>query len=171
MSDKSEGKGYPRVSRPILPDGYGVPQNMEGVLSWEHVIERMQESLNYWISTTRPDGRPHVTPVWGVWHAGCFYFDGSPKTRRVRNLTINPAVVVHLESGDEVVILEGQARQVASPPRALTEPLSAAYCNKYAELGYAPDPDQWDGGDLFEVRPVKVMAWTKFPDNVTRWVF
>ena len=28
----------------------------------------------YWLSTVRPDGRPHVTPLRGIWLVGAFYF-------------------------------------------------------------------------------------------------
>ena len=98
-------------SRPSMPDGYGVPDTDEGLLDWSWAVERLESALNYWFATTRPDGRPHAMPAWAVWLDGGLYFEGSPLTRRARNLAANPAVVVHLESGDEVVILEGEARR------------------------------------------------------------
>jgi hypothetical protein len=52
-------------SRPYVP-GYGVPASGRGMLSWDHVEERMTAARNYWLSTVRPDGRPHLSPVWGV---------------------------------------------------------------------------------------------------------
>ena len=76
-----------------------------------------------------------------------------------------------LESGDQVVILEGEVRQISAPPRALTEKVSQAYCAKYAESGYAPPPEQWDEGILYEMQPQTAFAWTKFPDDTTRWQF
>jgi hypothetical protein len=56
----------PIASRPHMP-GYGVPENKKGMLPWSHVTGRMAESRNYWISTVSPAGRPHATPVWGLW--------------------------------------------------------------------------------------------------------
>ena len=75
-------------------------------------------------------------------------------TRRARNLAANPAVVVHLESGDDVVILEGEAREVGKPERALAERLSAAFTAKYAatKYEYRPPPEQWDRGGLWAMR-------------------
>ncbi len=95
-----------------MPEGYGVPDTDEGVLDWSWAVARLESALNYWFATTRPDGRPHAMPAWAVWLDGTLYFEGSPLTRRARNIAANPAVVVHLESGDDVVILEGEAREV-----------------------------------------------------------
>ena len=100
-----------------MPEGYGVPDTEEGVLDWSWAEERLEQALNYWFATTRPDGRPHAMPAWAVWLDGTVYFEGSPLTRRARNIAENPAVVVHLESGDDVVILEGEAHEVGKPER------------------------------------------------------
>jgi len=80
-------------------------------------------------------------------------------------------VAVHLESGDEAVMLEGEVHEVKSAPRELTEKLSKAYTKKYSERGYAPSPDSWDNGGLYEVTVRVAFAWTKFPDSATRWEF
>src|ERR687898_1014383 len=100
----------PRRDRPQMPDGYGVPETDEGLLSWSWAEERLAAARNYWFSTTRPDGRPHAMPAWAVWLDGVLYFEGSPETRRARNLATNPSLAVHLENGDQVVVLEGEAR-------------------------------------------------------------
>jgi hypothetical protein len=154
-----------------MPEGYSVPQDDEGMLPWSHARRQLVDARNYWIGTVRPDGRPHVTPVWGAWVEERLYFDGSPQTRRGRNLAQNPAAVAHLESGDEVVILEGEARQYHKPPHALTAKIAKAYRAKYAESGYAPQANQWDDGGLYVLTPRVAFAWTKFPDNTTRWHF
>jgi nitroimidazol reductase NimA-like FMN-containing flavoprotein (pyridoxamine 5'-phosphate oxidase superfamily) len=165
--------GEPQRSRPVMPAGYGVPEGDEGMLGWSWALERLETALNYWFSTTRADGRPHAMPAWGVWLDGELYFEGSPRTRRARNLAANPAVVVHLESGDEVVILEGEAREVGSPERALAERLSAGFTAKYASTsyGYSPPPEQWDRGGLWAMRPHVAFGWSEFPRTTTRWVF
>jgi nitroimidazol reductase NimA-like FMN-containing flavoprotein (pyridoxamine 5'-phosphate oxidase superfamily) len=161
----------PRVGRPRLPRDYGVPESNEGTLPWQHAVDRLTAAKNYWVGTTRPDGRPHASPIWGVWLDGAFYFDGSPETRRGRNLAENPSIVVHLESGDEVVILEGEAHAAGRPERALAERVAAAYRAKYERHGYAPQPEQWDEGGLYVMRPRTAFAWTTFPTDMTRWRF
>ncbi len=172
-----QGHTMPRAERPTVPEGYGMPQDPEGMLSWEWAEERLTVSMNYWIGTVRPNGRPHSTPVWGVWFAGGLYFDGSDQTRRMKNIAANPDVAVHLESGDEVVILEGRASTVGPPPeRALAEALAAQYKEKYRAHAYAPSRDQWDQGGLYVLRPRLALGWTFRPAEVfgrtyTRWRF
>lgn len=167
----------PRAERPKVPEGYGMPDGPEGMLPWAWAEEQLRKAQNYWFATVRPDGRPHATPVWGVWLDGVLYFDGSGETRRMRNIEANPEVAVHLESGDEVLILEGRAEQAATPPdRALTGRLSAAYTEKYQRHAYAPPPDQWDGGGLYAMRPRLALGWTfregeEFGKTYTRWRF
>jgi hypothetical protein len=94
------------VGRPDIP-GYGIRPDGEGILPWSFVDERMANARNYWVATTRPDGRPHAMPLSGVWIDGSFCFGTGPGSRKARNLAENPHLVVHSESGDEVVILEG----------------------------------------------------------------
>jgi hypothetical protein len=61
--DNDEGA---RRSRPKTERSYGIPENADGMLSWEFVREKMANDQNYWVVTTRPDGRPHARPTWGV---------------------------------------------------------------------------------------------------------
>jgi nitroimidazol reductase NimA-like FMN-containing flavoprotein (pyridoxamine 5'-phosphate oxidase superfamily) len=135
------------------------------MLSWDYVEERMVAAQNYWIATVRPDSWPHLTPVWGVWVDGTFYFGSGPQTRKVRNLSENPHVAVHPES-DEVVILEGTAETITDPDPALAEWVSAASTAKYGMGSH-------DIEGSYAVRPRVVFAWTGngFPNTVTRWKF
>jgi hypothetical protein len=162
-----------RATRPVMPAGYGVPETDEGLLGWSWAVARLESAPNYWFATTRPDGRPHAMPAWGVWLDGALYFEGSPATRRARNLAANPAVSVHLESGDEVVIVEGRAHDAAEPERALAERLASAFGAKYGETRweYRPTPDQWKRGGLWRLQPDVAFGWTEFPRDVTRWLF
>jgi nitroimidazol reductase NimA-like FMN-containing flavoprotein (pyridoxamine 5'-phosphate oxidase superfamily) len=170
MSTSPSTLGEPTVGRPIMPKDYGVPETDEGLLPWSHASERLQRARNYWVATVRPNGRPHVVPIWGVWHDDRFYFDGSPETRHIRNLTANSAMSVHLEHGEDVVIIEGTASASAAPDQALAAALVQGFRVKYAPT-YEPGPDQWDEGGLYVVQPRVVLAWTRFPQDVTRFVF
>ena len=159
----------PQPDRPALPNGYGIPEDTEGTLPWSFVEEQMAAARNYWIATVRPDSRPHAMPVWGAWLDGKLYIEGSPHTRRHRNLVANPHVVAHLESGDQVVIVEGEAYESGKPDATMGKRLSQSFIHKYASSGYSPGPDAWDNGGLYVIYPKKVFAWTKFPEDTTRW--
>ena len=162
----------PVRSRPLLPNGYGVPETDEGMVEWSWAIEQLQQSRNYWFCTTRPDGRPHAMPAWAVWLDDALYFDGSPETRRGRNLARNPAITVHLESGDHVVVLEGEAVEPGKPSAELAQKLVEAFEQKYAAShNYHPTADQWDGGGLWVLRPKVAFGWRDFPNSLTRWRF
>lgn len=137
------------------------------MLSWEWLSQRMEKAHNYWVGTTRPDGRPHSMPVWGVWVDESLYFGTEPDTCKARNLTNNPAMLIHLESGGEVVILEGEA-QVAEDPSVLAR-VDDAYEAKYKMRAVSQNKSAvW-----YTLRPRSALAWTEkeFPANATRWVF
>jgi nitroimidazol reductase NimA-like FMN-containing flavoprotein (pyridoxamine 5'-phosphate oxidase superfamily) len=159
----------PKISRPKLPPGYADAPTSE--VSWHYVETRLCEAKNYWLASVRPNGRPHVVPRWAVYVDGKIWYDGSPETRHARNLEKNENVVLHLESGDEVVIVEGRAAPAERPSAALAVKLAAAYAEKYAAHGYSPEPNQWDEGGLFVFTPRTILAWTKFFENPTKFEF
>ncbi|MCI0339137.1 MAG: pyridoxamine 5'-phosphate oxidase family protein [Acidobacteria bacterium] len=155
----------PKASRPHIP-GYGIPNDKKGLLPWEHVTDRMSQAMHYWICTVSPDGRPHATPVDGLWLDDQLYFGGSPQTRRNRNLAANPAVCVHLENGLDVVILHGDAKELRAPDLSLATRLSEESARKY---GYGPKPEEFGAGGVYVFRPRMVLAWKQFPKDATRW--
>jgi nitroimidazol reductase NimA-like FMN-containing flavoprotein (pyridoxamine 5'-phosphate oxidase superfamily) len=156
---------HPHASRPQIPADYGVPHNTKGLLPWSHVTERMAQAMHYWICTVDPNGRPHATPVDGLWLDDQLYFGGSPQTRRNRNLAANPAVCVHLESGTDVVMLQGEA-DLHTPDRAFAIRLAEASAKKY---GYAPKPEDYEAGGVHVFHPRVVFAWTQQLADATRW--
>src|SRR5207302_7821785 len=101
-----DGSFDPEPSQPRMFGGHLEPVR----LPWKWATERLSRARNYWIATTRQDGQPHSRPVWGVWLDDAFYF--STGSLAAQNLAANPAITVHLESGSEVVIIEGAAEVV-----------------------------------------------------------
>ena len=68
-----------------------------GIASWAAVRDRLrtpEQYRTYWLSTVRPDGRPHAMPVLGLWHDEAFYFISGETARKASNLTLNPACVL-----------------------------------------------------------------------------
>ena len=88
----------PRASRPLMP-GYGIVGADEGIglLPWSWAEERLLQSKNFWLATRWPDGRPHVMPVWAIWHAGALWFSSSRQSRKARNLAADPRCVLTTE--------------------------------------------------------------------------
>jgi nitroimidazol reductase NimA-like FMN-containing flavoprotein (pyridoxamine 5'-phosphate oxidase superfamily) len=146
--------------------GYGVPASDRGMLGWSWAEERLVQARNYWVATTRPDGRPHSMPVWGLWLDDAFIFGSGRDSAKARNLASNPAIVVHLESGDETVIIEGRAEQVLD--EQLERRIDIAYGSKYDWQPDPTDPTPW-----FAVRPRRGYAWTErgYPTDATQFDF
>jgi Pyridoxamine 5'-phosphate oxidase len=158
----------PAPTRPSFTLGYGIDRSaVQGMLPWTFVVERMVASRNYWIATATPEGRPHVAPVWGLWLDDGFFFSTDPNSRKGRNMTASPRIVVHLESGDEVVILEGIAERITDP--GTLNHFADAY---EAKFDFRPDPSDADSG-VYRVNIQTAFAWTEqdFPNNSTRWSF
>lgn len=162
----------PHASRPRMPPGYGLvdASSGSGLLPWSFVAERMERARNYWVATSRPDGAPHVAPVWGLWMDGAFYFSTDRTSRKARDLAANPTVVVHLESGDEAVMIEGTARDVVDA--AVLQKFAAAYEAKY-KVKVNVSPEALRSGPVIAVPPAKAYAWLEsdFPGGATRWRF
>lgn len=156
--------------RPVMPAGYGV-ESAKTYVEWDDVVGRLKDSKHYWLATTRPDGRPHVVPRWGVWLDDGFWYDGSPETRHVQNLERDPRCTLNLENGWEVVIVEGRSIRPDEVAPDLGEKLAAEFARKYAP-DYVPSPDQWSGelaGGMRHLVPEKVLAWSDFPNDLTRF--
>jgi general stress protein 26 len=156
----------PEASRPKFPGVYGIHTDDDGLLDWSWAEERLVAARNYWITTVRPDSSPHAMPVWGLWHDDAFYFSSSLESRKARNLAANPALAVHLESGDEVVILEGSVEYEGD--EELLRRLGEDYSRKYEfEVSFT------GGRPLMVLRPGVAYAWLEqeFPKTATRFAF
>jgi PPOX class probable F420-dependent enzyme len=156
----------PEAARPKFPGVYGIRADAEGLLDWSWAEERLVSARNYWVTTVRADGSPHAMPVWGLWHEDAFYFSSSPDSRKAKNLAANPAVTVHLESGDEVVVVEGRADYESGED--VLRRLGEDYSRKYSfEVNFTA------GRPLVVVRPRVAYAWVEqdFPKTATRFTF
>ena len=164
-----------KITRPKFPPGY--VDRPVSYLTWDWVAAQLTESKHYWLCSVRPptteapQGRPHAIPRWAVFVDGRIYYDGSSATRHNRNIEVNPHVSVHLESGTEAIMLEGTSGPAGKPSPDFARRLSEAYKRKYAELGYAPEPDSWDEGGLYVFTPRQCIAWSKFNEDPTKFIF
>ncbi len=159
----------PKITRPKFPKGY--VDKPASYLTWDWVAEQLTASQHYWLSSVRPNSRPHVMPRWGVFIDNKFYYDGSPETRHARNILGNPNVTLHLESGEKAIILEGTSRPADKPDPEFAKQLAKAISAKYAVLGYSPEPDQWDEGGLYIFTPRQCIAWSNFTQDPTKFIF
>jgi pyridoxine/pyridoxamine 5'-phosphate oxidase len=155
----------PRRSRPAFGPSYGISTEEDGMLDWQWADQRLASSRNYWVASTDSDGRPSVTPVWGVWMDGAVHFGTNVRSRKAQNIERNARVVIHLESGDDVVILHGEVERFV-----LNDAIADAYNEKY---DYRPDPDETSGEGWYRLRPRRALAWLErdYPKTATRFDF
>ena len=162
-------QGDPVVDRPLIPAEYGVSKSADDLVAWSHVERRLIEERVYWVATADADGQPRVRPLDGIYVDGVIYVGGSPKTQWVRDLTANPRVSVHLDGVADVVIIEGDAELMMGADAELAEKLAAASNAKFPE--YKMTADSYGGPGPFAIRPRKVVAWSDFATDPTRFRF
>lgn len=158
----------PKRERPTMKH-YGISTEPDGLMDWGLIDVRLEKSRNYWVTSTRDDARPHAAPVWGIWHEGKLYFGSETRSVKSRNIATRPAIVIHLESGDDVVTLEGEAHPVND--ETLYNKISILYAEKYA---VSLSAFQTRGTtELLSFTPQTGMAWleTDFPKTATRFIF
>ncbi|WP_418956713.1 pyridoxamine 5'-phosphate oxidase family protein [Streptomyces tritici] len=148
-------------------------------LPWPEAERRLAAAEVFWLSTVRPDGRPHVTPLIAVWSGGALHFCTGPAERKARNLERNPEVVLTtgaglLHEGLDLVV-EGKAVRVMDEPRL--QALAAAYEEKYGPEWHMEVREGGFGGEgggavVFAVAPRTVFGFAKgHPYGQTRWRF
>ena len=85
-----------------------------------------REARNVWLATVRPDGRPHLVPIWFVVADERWYVCTGAGSVKARNLQANAAVALALEDGDHPFVVEGRARPIDVTP-SLAEKFKAKY--------------------------------------------
>ena len=140
-------------------------------LSWAEVAGRLAAARNYWLNTTTPSGAPHAAPVWGAVAGQTLYLYSERSTVKARNIAADPRVVVHLESGDDVVIVRGTAEELGVP--AQVPEVVAALAAKYTAPGdrqYLPDADP-DFDVVYAIRPRSATVWrlADYAASQRRW--
>jgi hypothetical protein len=116
--------------------------------------------------------QPHVRPYWAIWNERQLVF--STASRTLRNISANQHVTVHLESGIDVVIVEGTARAESEPSSLAT--FVDSYNEKYDwDLTVRRDGGVSDSsgnaGSVIAVSPRTVFAWPGDLESATRWRF
>jgi PPOX class probable F420-dependent enzyme len=108
-----------------------------------HVDQRLREDVVLWLGSVRPDGRPHMVPVWFLWDGSSVLIFSKPNNQKLRNIRHEPRVILALDDtddGEDVITVEGVAELINEPE---TTPELPAYTAKYEQemrdLGYAPE--------------------------------
>lgn len=145
---------------------------------WSRGSEVLEQAELYWLTTIRPEGRPHVTPLIGVWADDALHFCTGAEERKARNLEGNRQVVVTTgcntwAEGFDVVV-EGDAVLVHDD--GALRRLAAAWEAKYGSDWHFEVEDgafvaQEGRALVFGVAPTTAFGFGKGPHSQTRWRF
>lgn len=145
---------------------------------WEQARGRLEGAEVYWLSTVRPDGRPHVTPLVSVWLDSALHFCTGASERKAKNLEQNTHCVITtgsnaLNEGLDIVV-EGDAARVSDD--ATLRRIAEAYESKYGRDWHfeVRDGAFHNAGNealVFEVAPTAVFGFGKGEFSQTRWRF
>jgi PPOX class probable F420-dependent enzyme len=152
--------------------GYGIlPADQDsGLLPWSWAEDRLRKSHEFWLSTVRPDGRPHLMPVWAVWDGVKLTFSSSRRSVKIRNLAAGSTVSVATDDALSPVVIEGAARIVADEPglRRFLDTMNAKYRTDYGIDFLNPEANS-----VAEVTPRWAFGLKEndFSGSPTRWIF
>ncbi|MBV9786914.1 MAG: pyridoxamine 5'-phosphate oxidase family protein [Chloroflexi bacterium] len=147
---------------------------------WSAARRQLEQAELFWLSTVRPDGQPHVTPLLAVWLDGALYFCTGEEERKAKNLVHNARCVLTtgcntLGEGLDLVI-EGQA--VRASDTDLLQRVADLYAAKYgSEWRFTVVDNKFQGLEgnvavVYEVRPSKAFGFGKGATfSQTRWRF
>lgn len=116
---------------------------------------RLESERNVWMATVRPDGRPHLVPIWFVWHAERIWISTPATTVKVKNLMQNNRISVSLEDGNKPIIFEGTATLHFELADIKDAPLEG-FKTKY-DWDVATDSEA--DYCILEVQPDKLLSW------------
>jgi nitroimidazol reductase NimA-like FMN-containing flavoprotein (pyridoxamine 5'-phosphate oxidase superfamily) len=146
--------------------------------SWPEAVRVLEEAELYWLTTVRADGRPHVTPLIGVWQDGAVHFCTGLREQKARNLEGNRQVAITTGSNAWArgidVIVEGTAVRVTD--HGALQGLADAYEAKYGsdwhfDVGDGVFLSGEEAAAVFRIEQNKVLAFAKQPHAQTTFRF
>ena len=155
------------------PDMGFTPENPK-LSPWSEAEAGLIAAKTYWLTTVRPDGRPHVMPVWGVWLDSKFYFSTSATSRKGKNLAKNPHCAINVSRHAMDIVVEGTADMVTED--ATLHRVAEAYSPKYewplTVRGGGVYGENGDGGPVYVMTPTVAFGFGDASDfSATRWRF
>jgi PPOX class probable F420-dependent enzyme len=129
-----------------------------------HIAARLSSDPIVWLGSVRPDGRPHLVPVWFLWDGEALWIFSRPRNQKIINLRHNPHVILALDDsrqGADPIVIEGRATLLEETALQLL-PKMGAYVAKYGErmrqLGYTAETMAADYSQPIRVTPTRLIG-------------
>lgn len=123
-------------------------------LSRPEIDDLLDKEEIVYIATSRPDGSPHVAPIWFVIYRGKIYFETDKTTIKFKNIEANNKVALCF-GGKATYIVEGSVRWFTEDKAPL--PFRKLLWEKYKDD--MDDSYITDKTYIFEVIPKKEISW------------
>ncbi len=133
---------------------------MSGHIAWRKIDIWLQGYRSIWLSTTRPDGRPHCVPVWYWWdnNNSNVYLVLHGGTEKIKNLSDQSWVVLNAGNADDTIILQGIAHPVTK--QSDRETINEKWQSKYIDPFSGATASALNANDfVYRVEVQQIMAW------------
>jgi PPOX class probable F420-dependent enzyme len=157
-----------RPSRSIHAARVSAPPLAAAVLrSMVRVQELLATARVIWLSTIRPDGRPHVVPVWFDWDGEVVTVFTRANSQKVRNVRHQPRMMLAIGQPEpcfEVELLEAEivaldeTGDVLASARPSTR-FETKYAGALAETGRDLESFVAEFPHALRIRPTRLLDW------------
>jgi len=119
------------TAEPLFSEADATPMSTDeaSVKPWSQARACLEAAPKIWLTTVRPDGRPHVMPLLVVWVGETPCFTTRPTSRKGRNLAGDPRCVVTASGDDLDLVVEGTATRATDEPEM--HEIAGALLDKY----------------------------------------
>jgi PPOX class probable F420-dependent enzyme len=116
-----------------------------------------------WLSSVRPDGRPHLIPIWFWWDGHAVLFASKPQACKVTNLQANADCMLAIGDPDadfDVALIEARAELAAMPTdELLAAGLLAKYRDRMHAAGLTPTTFARTYSQVVRIVPTRWLPW------------
>jgi hypothetical protein len=148
---------------------------------WSEAERKMAGGGWFWLATVRPNGAPHVMPVFAAWANTSFFIASKDRARKSRNLEAEPRCVITTDTGDLHIIVEGIARHVRDDAtlQQAVEAFQAVYDwptrieGNHLDADYGAPTSGGPPYEVYEVTPIKAFGLPTDGESITptRWTW
>ncbi|GAA3122552.1 pyridoxamine 5'-phosphate oxidase [Streptosporangium carneum] len=144
--------------------------------SWDQARACLESTPKAWLSTVRPDGRPHATPLLLVWADDAPCFTIRPGSRKSGNLALNPHCVITVPGETLDLVVEGEASRLDD--EAELQRVADAFKAKYGWELVVRDGSVYEDGfpgtpeyGFYRITPARAFGYGSDGLTATRWRF
>jgi PPOX class probable F420-dependent enzyme len=129
---------------------------------WTRLERFLAEEPVVWLSTVRPDGTPHLVPIWFSWDGEALIVFSKPHAQKVRNLRTNPRAMLALGEPDEdfdVVLADARVELLEGPATELPAGHLVKYGARMTALGLTPAEFLATYSQVLRIVPIRSLGW------------